>query len=640
MPVIDLRNFQGEVPKNGPSALTATQAQRASNARLVSSELRALKQPVKIFQPANQPVSIYRLSNGAQSAWLTYTRDTDTVPGPIADVTDFRVYITDGVNPRKTNWNMATNNGTNVVGPFPIATYPLGIPNPTVAMGLAAAGTGSGTAVTRAYVYTWLQTFGTLVEESGPSPAASVNWQTGQTINISGLPTAGPAGCNVTAKRIYRTVVGTTSTLFEWVADVPIAVATVNDNLSDAAIPGLPLPSLTWVPPPAGLQGLINIGNGVLAGFVGNQLYFSDPYHPQAWPVQYTLTFPANIVGLGMAGANLIVCTDQYPWMITGTAPGSMSQTPITIYEPCVSKRSVVSDLAGMLYASPNGLVGISALIQGVVTDQLIEREAWQGYNPTTMQGAVYDGRYVGFYTLNPDIPMPDGAATDLGGRALIIDKADAPVRVLYTHMDVASFALAPPLSFMNFYAAAAYADKTGKLFAVSVADNAIYQIDGDLVNFMTADWKSKRFIFPSPINMAVVQADADYNNPATAALAAKQAAITAANTAIFNSGITKGYIGEQMFGDFMIGGSLMTPPVELADQQTFQVLIYADGKLIATYSPQSQEPMRLPSGFRSQVWEIEIVANYSVRSVQLATSIKELRDASAQAESGAATGG
>lgn len=629
MPVIDLRNFQGEVPKMGPSALDPTQAQRATNCRVVSGELRPLKKPVKVFAPANQPVSIYRISNGADSRWLSFTIDTDIVQGVIADTTDNRVYYTDGIAPRKTNWNMATNFGSNSIGPFPLAYYNMGIANPTVTPTLAATGTGTGTAVTRAYVYTYLETFGSLVEESGPSPAGTVNWQTGQTITVSGLPAAGPTGNNVTGLRIYRTVTGTNSVNYEWVGDVSIGTTTFTDNLSDAQIPGAILPSLTWVPPPAALRGLINMGNGILAGFVGNTLYFCEPYKPHAWPVQYTLTFPNNIVGLGMAGASLVVCTDSMPWMVTGTAPGNMSQTPVTILEPCVSKRSIVSDLTGMLYASPNGIVGISSIIQGVITDKLIEREAWQSMNPQTMIGSIYDGRYVGFYTLPNAIPQTDGYSLNIGGRAMVMDKADEPIRALYTHMDVAGFALAPPLTFMDFYALGAYTDRqTGNLYAVNQLDYGIYQIDGDPVNTMTANWKSKRFNFGAPVNMALVQADADYNDPVYSSLAQQVAAIIAANQTIFATGDTMGPVATNAWNAQQFNGSLLQDIPTAADTQNFQVLVYANGKLLVQYNPKDNEPMRLPDGFRAQTWEVELTANYPIRSVTLATSMKELRDA------------
>jgi hypothetical protein len=633
MTVIDLRNFAGEIPKTGPSALAPDQAQRATNCRLVSGEVRPYGSPVMVYQPANEPLTIYRGSNGQQSKWYTWTTDVNICESPIADTTDYRVYYTGDSVPKKTNWAMATNGA----GPYPNPStgwLNMGVPAPTGALTLSATGTGSGTVVSRAYVYTYLSTFGSLVEESAPSPATLVNWQTGQSINCSGFTAPPTSNYNITGINLYRTVTGTTGAEYELGAQLTLAQTvgtTYVDSILDANVIGTVLQTLTWTPPPSNMIGLIDMGYGMLAGFVGNTLYICVPYYPHAWPLQQTLTFPANIIGLGMMGSSLIVCTDQNPFIVSGTAPSNLTQEPISIHEPCVSKRSVISNLTGVMYASPNGLVGISELIQGTITDSLIEREAWQNFNPTTMMGVVYDGRYGGFFTLPTGGDLIDGGGTDLGGMGFFLDKADEPVRALYAHMDVASFAMAPPLTFMNFYARCVYLDRlTGNLFAVSELDYNIYQLDANLASGMTTDWKSKRFQFSSPVSMAAIQADADYQDPNIEVYTnLYNAAVTANNTTYAGGSATiVGELGQQMMGEFTLMGSNMEPLPQEVEQLTFQVFVYADGNQIMSFSPQDNEPVRLPSGFRAQVWEVEVAANYPVRSVTMATSMKELRDA------------
>ena len=685
MTVVDLRNFAGEVPKQGPSALAPNQAQRATNCRLVSGEVRPYRKPLFEYTPANDALTIYRGSNGTNSTWYTWDNDVNICESPIADTSDYRIYYTgDGV-PKKTYYALASASATDGPYPDPVSGWlNMGVPAPTGAPGLSTQGfpagtlattlgnatarmmvttagtppantvtgtinsklqnataaingteTGAPVTVTRAYVYTYLSTFGTLVEESAPSPATLITVTAGQPVFV-GFAAPPTQNYNITGINLYRTVTGTSGAEYELVfQNLPLSVVEVGvtDNILDANLIGTVLQTLTWTPPPAGLIGLIDIGYGMLAGFVGNTLYISVPDYPHAWPLQQTLTFPARIVGLGMMGTSLIVCTDQNPWIITGTSPSTLTQEPISIHEPCVSKRSVISNLTGVMYASPNGLVGISELIQGTITDSLIEREAWQNFNPTTMMGVVYDGRYGGFFTLPPDGDLIDGGATDLGGVGFFLDKADEPVRALYAHMDVASFAMAPPLTFMNFYARCVYLDRlTGNLYAVDADDLNIYQLDGDPINFMTTDWKSKRFQYPAPINFAAIQCDADYQDPSNDVYEQQYEAIAAANAAAYGTGSGQGTltgeIGEQMFGAFMWGGSVLQPLPVAEDQLTFQVIVYAGGEVVATYSPYNNEPLRLPSGFRSQIWEVEVAANYPVRSVTMATSMKELRDA------------
>lgn len=629
MTVLDIRNFAGEVPKVGPSALAPNQAQRATNCRLVSQEVRPYRKPLFVYTPLNNAETIYRGSNGSASQWYTWTTDVNVCESPISDTSDYRIYYTgDGV-PKKTDWAMATAGA----GPFPNPTtgwLNMGVPNPVAAPTLTLGGSGSGTAFTRSYVYTYISQFGALQEESGPSPASTITLQPGNTVTVSAFSAAPTTNYNITQINIYRTETPASGIAqYQLVATIPVAQTSYIDSISSANISTTVLPSLTWVPPPSNMIGLINIGYGMLAGFVGNTLYICVPYFPHAWPVQNTLTFPANIIGLGMMGTSLVVCTDQTPWIVSGTSPTNMTQQKIEIREPCVSKRSVTSTLTGVMYASPNGLVGVSNLVQGVLTDGLIEREAWQNFNPATMIGTVYDGRYVGFFTFPSGGNLIDGGSTDLAGYCMLLDKADEPVRALYVHMDVASFAMAPPLTFMNFYARGAYLDRsTGNLYAVSATDLNIYQIDGDPVNAMTSDWKSKRFIYPSPISFACIQADGDYSNTNHAAFQAAYNAAVTANNATFASGNTLGPANDTMFGDYMFDGSAMQLLPTAADSLTGQVIVYAGGQPVMTWSPQDNEPVRLPAGFRSQVWELEVTANYNFRSITMSTSIKELRDA------------
>jgi hypothetical protein len=90
------------------------------------------------------------------------------------------------------------------------------------------------------------------------------------------------AGYTITHRRIYRA----TSGVFLFVAEIAVATSSYSDSIVAEDL-GEELPSLTWLPPPDTLKGLINLPGGVMAGFTGRDVYFCDPYHPQAWPVQY-----------------------------------------------------------------------------------------------------------------------------------------------------------------------------------------------------------------------------------------------------------------------------------------------------------------------------------------------------------------
>jgi hypothetical protein len=48
----------------------------------------------------------------------------------------------------------------------------------------------------------------------------------------------------------------------------------------------------------------------------------------------------------------------------------------------------------------------------------------------------------------------------------------------------------------------------------------------------------------------------------------------------------------------------------------------------VFTGSPKNFTPLRLPSGFRANTWEIAIASTYTVRAVTMATTMGEIRQA------------
>jgi hypothetical protein len=607
MPYLKLEGFSGISPRTGPTLLAATQAQLANNLKLQSGELRPWKQPIVSYTPGNtSPETIYLLNGASSSAWLEWTTPVDVVPSPVADVSDYRVYYTNGTAPKKTNWNLATTNGTGTK-PFPKKEYNMGVPGPAAAPTLSSAG-GSGTAETRAYVYTYISTFGSVLEESAPSPAGTVSsFPTGATVTVSAFSTAPTtaAGYNITAIRIYRSVTSASSAQYLYVGTVTVNPATgaASGSFTDtvaAANLGIALPSLYYTPPPATLQGLIAMPNGILAGFTGNQVWFCEPYLPHAWPVAYMMTVGSQIVGLGVFGQTLVVCTNQNPYLITGSQPGAMSQEKVPLPEPCVSKKSITSDQFGVLYASPNGLVSIAPGTQDVISRQLFTRDEWQQYNPSSLVGAIYQNMYLAFYQA--------GAVK----AALIIMRGDTP-----------------PLVTFDTAAQAVFIEKaTSNVFFVNPYDGKIYQLDADPVNNLFYEWKSKKFVLPEPTNFAIAKAqaawdaldDADVFNALVAALIAENQAIWATGQPL------QSVPARQLLNGIQLNGSTLANIPTLASAISIQFHLYADDVLVYSTSIVDPQPMRLPAGKKGYVWEVLLTGNAPLRAFTMASSIGELR--------------
>jgi len=486
MPVFKLESFSGISPKSGPTQLQDNQAQIARNLRLQSGEIRSWKGATLEYTPVTANLkTIYKFDGptGTNPIWLTWTSDVDVVRGPVADTSEFRLYFTsDTFAPRKTNWLLASGNNGGVA-PFPNGYYEMGVPAPTGAPTLARANTGSAPVEVRAYIYTHVTEFGTVAEESAPSPAATVSANySGDSVTISGFSTPPTGNYNFKYRRIYRGVTGGSSVTYQLVAEIPIAQSSYTDTKGVAAL-GQVLPSLYYTPPPSGLRGLVAMPNGILAGFVGNQIWFCEPYLPHAWPEIYTLTTDHPIVGLGVFGNSLFVGTTEQPYLVTGSSPLAMSQEKLPLVQPCVSKASIASDQYGVLYASPNGLVGIGPGTNDVVTNSLYTRDEWQTLNPSSMIGALYNNMYFGFYEV--------GGLRD----SIVIQRNDNP-----------------PLANYSVSAKGAFVEaSTGALHILSSVDNKIYKQDANAASLTTYQWKSKRFVLAQPVCFAAMQIHADY---------------------------------------------------------------------------------------------------------------------------------
>lgn len=597
MPSLKISNFDGVVPRMSATMLAENQAQVADNVKLYSRELRYWKGPTLDYTPAvlSGIKTIYKHyvnpSGSPTYYWLTWDEYVDVGLSPTTDTSDYRLYYTGDGTPKKTNATLTTTGS----GAYPRSYLEMGVPAPAAAPGLTRVGAGS-VVESRAYVYTYVSTFGALTEESAPSPPATVDWGTGNSITVNGFSAAPTTNYNITHIRIYRTATGSDTTSYAFVAQITIATASYSDSIATASL-GEAIGTIGWDAPPATLSGLVAHPSGSFAGFVGNTVYFSEPFYPHAWPTAYALNVPATIIGLGVYGTSIVVMTDRYPHIITGTAPGGMSVERVPILEPCVSKQSIAADETGVIYASPNGLVNIGPGTRGLVSQNLFKRDEWQAEDPTRISAATADGRY---FAVNP---------LDGTGRTMVISRNDVPA-----------------LSYLDLGATAVHVDsKNGSLYYVGASDGLIYLADDDEITPLTFVWRSKRFVLPRGTPFSAIKLDADYSQiDDTAAYNAQVAAVVAANTALF-AGTLTGELNGAAMDEWDVNGDELESIPPLASVRSAQVLIYGDGELVAGITLSDFDPHRLPP-FNSREIEIEISGTLYVRAVTIATTVTELR--------------
>ena len=90
---------------------------------------------------------------------------------------------------------------------------------------------------------------------------------------------------NVTGKRLYRSASGNVSTKFQLTntgGDIPISTTTYTDTAPTALL-GETMSTTGWIAPPPDMVGLCAGPNGMLAGFSGTTVCFSQPFEPYAW---------------------------------------------------------------------------------------------------------------------------------------------------------------------------------------------------------------------------------------------------------------------------------------------------------------------------------------------------------------------
>lgn len=417
----------------------------------------------------------------------------------------------------------------------------------------------------------------------------TVSLSTAQTYTSGGSWTRNaPFNTTGMTKRIYRTA--GTSGLFLFVGEIPVATTSYVDSVDGADL-GEQLPTADSSPPPKNLISLISLPNGCLAGIAGNELCFSDPYMPYSWPIRNRYSFSGVGVAAVAASNSVIVLTDTFPILYTGSDPEAMSGSTLETYAPCVSKRGVVDVGGGALYPSFDGLWLVSTQQVDCVTRKTFREEEWTLLNPATFDAAFHDGQYYAAYEGQTE------------SRILVLDLAN-PDSIIKVD-DVADALYRNELD--------------GKLYIAQ--GNKLYVWDSDTGHRYESDWRSVDVQFPSVINFSAAQIHADFSAIVpvdTNQIAANEALITAGADAV------AGHINGAELLSFEINGSYIIP-VELDSQRKVQFTLYASKVPVYTREVTSTKFFRLPANIVTDLYAVGINASVKVFDVTIAQSVPEL---------------
>jgi hypothetical protein len=407
-------------------------------------------------------------------------------------------------------------------------------------------------------------------------------------------------------KRVYRTITTSTGTDYYLVnTDDTLAVATTTyaDATAGTAV-GESIPTVGWVMPPVDLQGVCIHASGALAGFSGNNVCFSEPNIPYAWPVDNRISLDFPVVSIATFGQSVVAGTSGVPYVVSGVDPASMSSRRLEQAWPCLSKYGMVSFGDAAFYPTTLGIASIGSNGVSIVTQGLYSQVDWAALNPSTMYAAHFNNTYYAFYT------------NSAGGTSTIAISPEFGV----TNIDLTPTTL--------------FSDPTsGKLYSSS--GGYVWELNSVSGGRTSCNWTSKEFLIPTPTSLGVAKIEGDFSLTAdeAAAATAANAAVKAANQTLLGYASGNGTSTNTLTGcvdTFMVNGGQVdgTGLTDLPYASTINVTFTLYTNSAQTYSKTitSSDPFRLPAGYVYDNFYVNLVSNIPIRAILLADSPEALK--------------
>jgi len=378
--------------------------------------------------------------------------------------------------------------------------------------------------------------------------------------------------------------------------------------------------------PDADMIGLTVAQNNILVGFVGNELCFSEPDRPWAWPIRYRLVFDSQIKGIATSSGNIVVLTDKYPYVVYGSTPANMTANRIDTIMPCVSKRGIVSMDFGIAYPTYGGLALYSPSGTTVITKYIHDWDTWtDAYDPTTIIGTYYQGKYFGSHSAGSFIFEYD---EKVGG-----------------------YFVTTPIRYYSAY----YDTEYDRLYYITNTNGLLREWDADGQPFLPMEWKSKVFVSADYKNLGAARIVGDYEDISEEAdaIIAYNAGVPAYNLSIWLTDPTNpastplvaqlgtlngpvDYVDPETSAQINVYGTLNSLTLN-GDSLTRDLLstdnigfvgfkLWANKKLILDATINDSEIFRLPRGYKSDTFEVAVSGTIRIRAIHFGETPYGLR--------------
>jgi len=618
MVAFKLEAFSGIKPRMSRRLLPNNNATVARNTKLLEGELRGFHKPTLLTDlsalgfPVGRAYRIPASVTGSADAWLAFqSQNVDIIRSPVLNDAYTRYYWASDTGVPSYNTLariVAGNTGAN-------APWYLGVPQPTSGGGsgfTATPGT-AGTDETRSYVYTFVTAYG----EEGPpcNPVTNTGSSASASWSLAGISTswAGGSNRNVTKVNIYRTVPNSSNPAFFFVDQISVGTATYTDSKTDTQVAlNNTLDFTSNFPPDAGMQGFALMPQGYMVGFKGRNLYFSEQYLPHAWNPGYQLATEFEIVGLVVWNQTLIICTTSNPYMGSGVTPAAFTMQKLDGVTPCLSRRGIVSTVAGAMFPTIDGLAMLNLGGLSIITQDLVTKEEWASYSPSAFFAAQLGLQYMAFNSNN---------------FAILINPTEQSARMV----EIDAFSNIQGIETDRY---------TGNINLIQ--NNQVYDWDPNTAERLYWHWRSKEVQFPKFVNLGAFKIKFDLGAVNVSGNVA--ATYQPYNTARFNAGklnpiaskpiassgckyrkgLVSGWTQPENFTP--LGGGPLYPLTTLGSQTIgVRFVVYCNGLKVSDQTVTDDKIRRLPAGFKHDIWQFEMYGNTIVYSVQVAETGKEL---------------
>jgi hypothetical protein len=373
------------------------------------------------------------------------------------------------------------------------------------------------------------------------------------------------------------------------VAEIGPDETTFTDMLTDEDLAET-MPGMFWLPPSSELRDLTELPGGILAAHDGIQVWLSEEFKPYAWPVANRFAVMDGIVAMAASQRTLFALTDSRVYALTVESPSAAYTTILDGLAPCLGRHGVVSSPLGVLFPSKDGLYLAaqgSASPQNV-TEGLINEEEWQAFNPPSFLAAWFDTTYMAYYEKKDGergaLLLDFGA--DNQARMRLLGEYGTALQVVPSQRRVVSTMQSGKSEMLGVY--------------------RMFEGQGN----MYFSWRSKKFVFPAPVNMAalIVEGGGMDTPPAK-------------GTIVFWGG----YIDGQMCGEEPFGGEQSDRFPGMDAYADGFVTVFGDGKERAKCPVRFDRIMPMPAGYTARVFELEISSQRPVRRMALAATTGEL---------------